>query len=146
MDGVINAQINGKTRFGLIHGIGLGYVAELKDKGERDKELYLNFHAGVLLETQVTDFHTFYVGARAGITKVNDFEDTEQFDTKYGATTNVTLGAGLQINLGSIQITPEINYTRNWMDVTTYDWNDNEEKEELKLWYLKPTITASVPF
>jgi hypothetical protein len=132
-----------KARFGLLHGLGLGFQREMPDDEDATSVLFYDVSAGGMLEFRAGENGTAFAAFRYTYADVMQWPAGDPFrQTDY-----LTFGVGAKLRLGNLEVVPELVYSRgSWQVVNRFSQPGAEAVGGQHLNYIIPMITFSASF
>jgi hypothetical protein len=148
---------NGSLRLGIIHGLGMGFIADItKDGGEEERDwvLLYDMSIGLMLEAETSESSSLFTSAKYSYSDyTHGGAETDDPDTSMP--TNTIAGSiGYLAQLGALQIIPEIIVSRaSYEDQSvTYSGSSDGnvstavETTDRTYWLFLVGLTVAAPF
>lgn len=133
----------GKARFGLLHGLGVGFQREMPEEEDATSALFYDVSAGVMLEFQAAENGNGFAAFRYTYADVMQWPAEDVFRQ----TDFLTFGVGAHLRLGSLEVVPELVFSRGSWQVADQNWQTGAETVEgMHVNYIIPMITFSTSF
>ena len=132
-----------KVRVGLLHGLGLGYQRDMPEQNDGSSALFYDLSGGLMIEVQPGENGKGFGAFRYTYANVKEWPAGDD----YRQTDYLTFGVGAHLQLGRLEVTPELVYSRGIWQETEFDWQTGGQVlVGMHVNYIIPMITFSASF